>query len=299
MDPKSLSPRLESNRIILQKHDTVLAPLMYSLIDRDRDRLQEFLPWVPKMKSKHDELQYILSTHERWKEGTLFDFSIIKKDDQSFMGTIGVHTINWETRSCELGYWILSKHEGQGFITEAVRELEKHLFEKGFNRIEIRCDPRNIRSSRVPIACGYIFDGHFRQDSTHFGIARDTWVFSKLKENYQSTFVTDMTARDLEALLAIAKTLPEYFTEPNLKRLSIDLQNQKALVLRHEDRIQGFLSFFSRHGQAEVSAIIVAQEIRNQGFEKKLLSHLRERLRAQGCESLRLPPNLITHELQS
>ena len=29
------------------------------------------------------------------------------------MGNLGVHTIAWESRCCELGYWILGDFEGQ------------------------------------------------------------------------------------------------------------------------------------------------------------------------------------------
>ena len=35
-----------------------------------------------------------------------------RKEDAVSMGNLGVHTIAWESRCCELGYWILGDFEG-------------------------------------------------------------------------------------------------------------------------------------------------------------------------------------------
>ena len=45
------------------------------------------------------------------------------------MGNSGVHIAQWESRCCELGYWILGDFEGQGYMSEAVTALESAPFE--------------------------------------------------------------------------------------------------------------------------------------------------------------------------
>ena len=66
MDKKSLSPLLEGSRIVLKKHEEGLAPTMFSYVEKDRDRLGQFLPWVPFTKTVEDELNYIKHTHKCW-----------------------------------------------------------------------------------------------------------------------------------------------------------------------------------------------------------------------------------------
>lgn len=288
MEKRTPSHKLESERVIIIKHDTSFAGAMYAVINRDRQRLMEFLPWVPHMKSRQDELNYILITHERWKDYTLFDYSLFRKSDQTYMGTLGVHTIDWDSDACELGYWILSDFEGQGYMSEAVRTLEKHLFEIGFNRIEIRCDPRNQKSSHIPISCGYIFDAHLKQEARMYGELRDTLVFSKLKQNYKKDFVTEMTPADHISIIKIAELSPEHFTAKGIELLKADLPHQKGLVLRSEDKVRGFLTYFANQGVAEIGWMAIHPHSRGIGHGTQLLNSLKSQLKAYGAQSLQV-----------
>lgn len=186
MEKKELSPKLEGHRILLKKHDESLAGTMFTYIDRDRKRLGEFLPWVPFIKAEDDELNWIRKTYQWWSECSHFDYSLIRKSDGLYMGNIGVHNIRWEHNGCEIGYWILHDFEGHGFMSEALRTLEKHLFEVGFHRIEVRCSSANTRSAHVPQACGYQLEGTLRQDAIENGRYRDTLVFGKIRSEKPS-----------------------------------------------------------------------------------------------------------------
>ena len=174
-----LSEHLKGERIYLQKHELDLATKMFNYIEKDRERLARFLPWVDLVKSADDQEKYIKLTHKNWKEGSQFDYGVFLHDG-TYLGNIGVHTIKWEHSSCELGYWILGKFEGKGYVSEAVKVLEKHLFEKGFNRIQIRCSDLNSRSEKVPKSCGYFYEGTARQACFEKGAYRNTKTFSKL-----------------------------------------------------------------------------------------------------------------------
>lgn len=278
--------RIETERLILQKHDVNLAPAMFAMIDQDRERLQIFLPWVPRIKSKQDEVQYILSTHEAWKEGTLFDYSLLLKSDQSFVGTIGAHSINHESKRCEIGYWLVGKNEGQGLMTEAVRGLEKQLFEVGFNRLEIRCDPANLSSARIPLACGYQYEGHLRENDVVNEQVRDTWVFAKLKKNYQQTFISDLTRGDFEPAFEIARLSPDQVEPHEREKLRRDLQHQPGLTVRHLDKVSAFMLYTVQHGRAQISWMAVLPDLRGQGFAQSLLEHLKVKLRDLGFSQL-------------
>ena len=122
-------------------------------------------------------------THENWDKYTLYDFGIFHNDTHTYMGNVGVHSIAWQHERCELGYWILGDFEGKGFMSDAVRGLEKSCFELGFHRVEIRCSSLNKRSASIPQRLGYRLDGTLIQDTIEQGRHRDTLVYGKLRKD--------------------------------------------------------------------------------------------------------------------
>lgn len=186
LKPKAPPALIESERIFLRKHDIKQAKIMFDCVNRDRKRLEKFLPWVGRTKTIGDEADFIKTTHQWWKELKHFDFSIVRKSDNAYMGNIGIHSIKWERYSCEIGYWITSDFEGQGYMSEAVRALESEMFKLGFNRVQICCSTLNARSANVPRVCGYKFEGTIRQDGVDLGKFRDTLVFGKLKKEWKA-----------------------------------------------------------------------------------------------------------------
>lgn len=180
MEKKHLAEFLESDRIYIKKHEISLAQTMFDYTQQDRQRLGRFLPWVEFINKVEDEENYIRSTHEKWDNFTCFDYGIFLKEGDTYLGNIGIHSIRWQHNCAELGYWILGKFEGQGLMSQAVKVLEKHLFEIGFHRVQIRCSDINERSARVPERCGYVYEGTAREDAIEKGKYRNTKMFSKL-----------------------------------------------------------------------------------------------------------------------
>lgn len=73
-------------------------------------------------------------------------------------------------------------------MTEAVGILEKEAFlSSGLNRIQIKCDERNIPSAKTAKKCGYLFEGKHREDgySDYYKGFRNTLIFSKLKSDFK------------------------------------------------------------------------------------------------------------------
>lgn len=181
MKPFYLAETIPGERVTLRKHKIEMAETMFRYVDEDRVRLGQFLPWVPMTLGVHDERDYIEMTLSQWNDFKMFDYGIYENATGLYMGNIGVHTIDWDNDRCELGYWILGRFEGKGFVSEAVRVLEKNLFDGGFYRIEIRCSSLNRKSSQVAERCHYKFEGCLREHAVENGQRRDTLIFSKLK----------------------------------------------------------------------------------------------------------------------
>lgn len=242
MEKKTFPNSIECDRVLLRKHQLDVAPTMFGYVERDRERLRQFLPWVDSTKTIQDEIEYIKMTHEKWDKFELFDYGIFNRDTDTYMGNVGVHTIAWIHERCELGYWILGDFEGKGFMSDAVSGLEKTCFEMGFNRVEIRCSSLNRRSASVPRKLGYRLEGMLSQDSIEMGRHRDTLIFGKTKSRMATISKVDKSAKSLN---------PPYFAvifSSELNPQHPDYENMAERMIELASNQDGFLGVESSRG---------------------------------------------------
>jgi RimJ/RimL family protein N-acetyltransferase len=145
-----------------------------------------------------DEKNFIRMANNAWEDHYMFDYGMFLRSGDNYIGNIGIHTINWENSRAEIGYWVFSDFEGNGYVSEALCFIEKILFGTGFNRIEIRCDSNNVRSSQVPQRNNYTLEGILRENAFYKNQYINTMVFSKLKDEYfkdRTPEISDISSR--------------------------------------------------------------------------------------------------------
>jgi ribosomal-protein-serine acetyltransferase len=134
---------------------------VFSLVDRDRERLRQWFPWVDSTASVDDEATFIRSALEQFAQGRAIVSGIWERG--KIVGTIGldIHPGNVEA---EVGYWLAAEAEGRGIVTSATRALTRAAFDElGLHRIVIRCATHNKRSCAVPERLGFRFEGILRE----------------------------------------------------------------------------------------------------------------------------------------
>lgn len=93
-------------------------------------------------------------------------FGIVVKESGKLIGTIGLvkEPKRDNDKARMLGYAIGEAYWGQGFMTEAVRELLRYGFEElRLDLVSAYCYPHNQRSRRVLEKCGFLYEGTLRQ----------------------------------------------------------------------------------------------------------------------------------------
>ncbi len=180
--------QLKGKRLILKRTKPTLkmAESMFKAIDENRKHLEPWFPWPKFTLKAEDSLKYLFDKEEETKKGKKVEYGLFIKNE--YIGNISVFDIHEKKKSAEIGYWLSFSYTRNGYMTEAVRILEKEAFEKlKLNRIQIKCDERNKASFGVAKKCGYKYEGKFREDvfSEHFKDFRNTLVFSKLKSEYK------------------------------------------------------------------------------------------------------------------
>lgn len=152
----------------------------FAAIEESRERIQRWLPWVPRYESVDDSRDTIARMQARWLLREDFDAGIFRRETGALLGGIGFHPRNWEAGYFVIGYWLRTSAEGHGYVTEAVHLLTEFAFTAlSAHRVEITCDARNERSAAVAERAGFVREARLRNARRGAdGALSDTLIFA-------------------------------------------------------------------------------------------------------------------------
>ncbi len=170
-------------RLLEERH----APAAFAAVERDRDYLGRWLPWVAQTTEVDYTANFIKLSLEQFAHNEGLAAGIWCGDE--LIGTIGTHKIDWLNRRVEIGYWLASRFQGRGTITAACRALIDHAFlEWKLNRVEIHCADGNLKSCAIPERLGFQFEGVLRKAQLVNGAYLDTRVYAMLCQDWKRAF---------------------------------------------------------------------------------------------------------------
>lgn len=151
------------------------------------DEVTKYLPFLTYTKKQDaiDRINYCIEGYEKLEAPILW--AIEYKEEQKLIG--GIDFVKWdeENKEAEIGYILNKKYWNKGIMTEALKTILKFGFEKmDLNRIELRCDERNIGSARVMEKNGLKHEGMLRQKRFQKGEFVNIKCYSILKEEYEN-----------------------------------------------------------------------------------------------------------------
>ncbi len=142
--------------------DEADATALFAVIDRNREYLAEWMPWVPHHTSAQQTLAFIRASRRQVADNNGLQAAIV--DNGQIIGIVGFHSIDWSQRRTTIGYWLDSHQQGRGTMTEAVRALvDQALGPWRLRRVEIRAAVENHRSRAIPERLGFHQEGVLRQ----------------------------------------------------------------------------------------------------------------------------------------
>lgn len=172
---------IETQRLLLRGPRPGDGKELRAAISDSINELKEWMPWATGIPTEEEAEENVRNAFLKFLKREDLRLNIYLKGTETLVGCSGLHRIDWSVPKFEIGYWCRTTHTRQGYIREAVEAIERFSFETlKAKRLEIRCDPLNIRSRRIPEVLGYQLEGTFRNDdrSTN-GELRDTMIFAK------------------------------------------------------------------------------------------------------------------------
>lgn len=185
---------LEGERLILRitKPTLETAQEILSQIDRNRDHLGKWFPWVQANQKVEDLYQYLSDKEKHFEEQTKVAYGIYI--NQIYSGNISFFDLSFDKQSAEIGYWLDKSLTRNGYITESIKLIEKYCFvDLGLNRLEIKCEENNIPSIEVAQKCGYTLEGKLREYrySHYLQKFTDHILFSKLRREFDQEILSN------------------------------------------------------------------------------------------------------------
>ena len=193
--------RIVTERLVVRCWDPADAALLKEAIDSSLDHLR---PWMPWAREEPQTLAAKVALLRRFRGqfdlNDDFVYGIFARDERRVLGGTGLHT-RVGARAREIGYWIRADAEGRGYVTEAVAALTRVGFELDrLERIEIHCEPANVRSAGVPRRLGYVHEATLRGRVRDAGDRpRDVLVFTMFADAYPSSPAADAVAAAFDA----------------------------------------------------------------------------------------------------
>lgn len=161
------------------------AAATFELIDQNREHLRQWLPWVDYMISKKHFEAYIDRCEKQHLAGT--DLGYIIFYQEAVAGRIGLHNMQPENKTAEIGYWLGASFQKKGIINRSADAVLHLAFRQlNIHRIELKCAVGNTASAAIANRLNFVKEGVLREAQWVNDRFVDIVLFSLLKSEWKN-----------------------------------------------------------------------------------------------------------------
>jgi RimJ/RimL family protein N-acetyltransferase len=178
--------RIVTERLLLRCWEPSDAAALKEAVDASLDHLRPWMPWAHnEPQTLEEKVELLRGFRGLFDRDEDYIYGIFSLDESEVWGGTGLHKRHGEG-AFEIGYWISESRAGAGLATEAIAALTKVAFEVSeVDRVEIRVDPPNERSRKVPVKLGYVEEATLRR-RLEPGL-RDVVIYSIFADGYEGS----------------------------------------------------------------------------------------------------------------
>ncbi|KAF1008490.1 MAG: putative ribosomal N-acetyltransferase YdaF [Luteibacter sp.] len=176
--------RIRTQRTIIRLLDVEEAELLRRYRVENREHLG---PWEPLRTESHFSLEGARLTIEAGLEAARADrgypFVVLSPDSGEMIASLTFgNVVRGVFQACHLGYGISHRHEGQGYMYEALDAAVRYAFGPlDFHRVMANYIPRNERSARLLDRLGFEKEGYAKRYLKIDGLWEDHVLTAKVR----------------------------------------------------------------------------------------------------------------------
>lgn len=123
--------------------------------------------------------------HERAGEGKVAELAIADAVTDELLGSVIVHSFEWQHRRCEVGFWLVPAARGRQLGTCAVSRTVSWAFDAlDVLRVEMTTTPDNLAVAALARRLGFTREGVLRRRNIERGDRVDIVFFGALREEW-------------------------------------------------------------------------------------------------------------------
>ncbi len=192
---------IRTRRLLLRCWNPSDATLLKQAIDTSVEHLR---PWMPWAEYEPTTLQTKIDRIRNWRGkfdlNQDFVYGVFNPEDTRVLGGTGLHT-RLGPHAREIGYWIHKDFINQGYATELSAALTKVAFEiEKVKRVEIHCNPSNVRSASVPRKLGYTFEATLKRRLPLPDSFGDSMIWTLFDDEYPNSPAAQAEIEAFDAL---------------------------------------------------------------------------------------------------
>ncbi len=194
-------------RIEIETQRLILRPPQYSdwsdwveVRFRNFKFLQPFEPEWPKKCLNNGFFKRRLAHQQKcWQSDTGQYFILIRKEDNALIGGVNFNNITRGAAHCaSFGYWLDERHQGCGYMREALTRMIKYGFEEmNLHRIDASTLLHNTRSKNLLLRSGFQQQGVGEKYLKINGEWQDHYLFGLTIERWQAQHTNTISAYDI------------------------------------------------------------------------------------------------------
>ena len=175
--------RFESDRLLIRAPRPGDGAAVHAAIAESTAELRLWMDWAHGEQQLEDVEAIVREAHANFLARRDLRLHLYLREGGAFVGSSGLHRINWEVPRFEIGYWVRTSLTGRGYATEAARRIGDFAFDVlGAERVEIWCDARNVPSAAVAERAGFRLEARMvRHRRAVDGELSDSLCFVRLR----------------------------------------------------------------------------------------------------------------------
>ena len=182
--------RLDGERIYLRPYQSGDGPILYQVSQKNQLHLARFESdnALLSIQTLQDAEVLARTLSAEYQARRCFFLGAFSRETEEFVAQIYIGPVDWDLPEFEIGYIADVDHEGQGYVSEAIRVVLTFLFEDlQAHRVRLGCADINERSWRVAEACGFHREGHIRESKRELdGTRCGTYLYGILRREFDA-----------------------------------------------------------------------------------------------------------------
>lgn len=285
-------------RLVVRAWTPADAAARKAAVDGNLERLRPWFVWTAAdPRPVEDHVRLIMTQALDFAAGRWWSYGVWRRPPRSgddgggLVGALGVYHGRPDAARPsvrELSYWLTGGATGQGLATEAVGALAAAaLAEPGVLGLEIRVDPANVASARVPPRLGFALRERIVGDRTaDDGQPLDTFVWERLRLPARLRLATAADVPRLHAIRDLACATRQRRPAPTPTTPAFpEVAAGLCWVWADEAGVHGFAAGHP-DGHPEVWTLCVDPAAQGRGVGQALLAQITDALWARGHRRL-------------